>query len=380
MEWQIADSLSSYDGDLTPIDIGALYKKIESTVHLILRAAHKDAQRQQFDIKQDRINMACPYCGDSKKSNTVKRGWIFFRDFNYKCWNGGCRKSFTSFVNMLVDFGQYSAYEPHEIAYIQQASDKSVDNPMTLFSGQGGSGAKSNDINDLKNIDSYAINRELIMQRLRIVEIEENQEAYDYLKSRNQIRRDNRHLGYSKLNNAIAVLNLTADRTKVIGIQLRLMKPRNGQRFSTISYPEMIRKWLGIETADEQILYKMERICLLYNILSVNLTTNPTIFEAAFDSHHFYNSMATLSASTKINLPNGLYFYDNTILDDAGRKESIKMLKQGHKVFLWARFMEDYPNFRNCKDLDDIIRTGRKFDILELYKYFSNDLLDMIYL
>ncbi len=379
MDWQIAESLGSYNGDLTPIDIGALYKKIESTVNLILRAAHKDAQRQHFEIKSDRINMACPYCGDSKRSNTVKRGWIFFNDFNYKCWNGGCRKSFTTFIQMLVDFGHYSSYEHHEIAYMQQSSDQSVDNPMSLFTGSG-RGAKSNDINDLKNIDNYAIDRKLIMQRLRIVEIEEHQETYDYLKSRNQVRHDNRHLGYSTLKNAVAVMNLTADRSKVIGIQLRLHKPINGQRFSTITYPEMIRKWLGIEGADEQILYKMERICLLYNILSVNLVSDPVIFEAAFDSHHFPNSMATLSASTKINLPNGLYFYDNTMKDEAGRKESVKMMKQGHKVFLWAKFMDDYPHFRNCKDLDDIMRTGRKFDLLELYKYFSNDALDMVYL
>ena len=381
MEQKPASFLDArYDGTTDKLDVGVLYKKIENTIALILKSTHKAVEKQRYDMHSDRINFACPYCGDSKRSDRIKRGWVFFTDFNFKCWNGGCRKGFSSFLNMVTDFGHLDSYETSEIMYMQVASQDSIDNPLSLFGGVNKS--KSNDINDLTGIDMYAIDRELIMSRLRICEIDERPEIMEYLKSRNQLRRDNRHFGYSKLHDAVAVMNLTADKTKVIGIQLRFMKPnkQTGQRFMTYLYSEMIRKWLGIENANENIVYKMDRICLLYNILSINFQADPCIFEAAFDSHHFFNSMATLSAITKINLPNGLYFYDNSLKDEAGKVEAIKMLKEKRKVFLWAKFIDDYPYFRNCKDLDDIIRTGRPFEVVKLYEYFSNDILDMLYL
>ncbi len=363
-----------YDGDVSEkIEYGVLLKKMENAIFNMLKKSHKDVQKHKIVVRTDRFNFACPYCGDSRKSNTIKRGYIFLEDMHFKCWNGGCRKGFTTFGQMLVDFRQSDDFTMGEIFFIRTKSQISDDNPTSLFTGE-----RSNDVNDLKGIDNYAIDRGLIMNRLRIIDVECHEPAMQYLTKRNQLRNDNRHFGYSELHNAIAVMNLTADRTKVIGIQLRFLTKQK-QRFMTYLYSDMIKTWLYIN-ADEAILYKMDRICLLYNILSTNLKNNPCIFEAAFDSHHFMNSMATLSASTKIKLPHGLYFYDNTLIDEAGKTESIKMLKEGYKVFLWGKFIDDYPHFKDCKDLDDMVGTKKKFEITKLYDYFSNNHMDMIYL
>jgi len=377
-----------YEGNTDKIDIGILIKKLENAVSSILKSVHKQAEKQKIELlpafRPERMNFACPYCGDSKLNSRKKRGNIYLDDFNYKCWNAGCRKSFTTATQLLIDFNQYQNFDQSEIFYMQSVSHGSLDNPLTLFQ-QGKSKAKSNDINDLKDIDKIAITRDTIMNVMGLKEIENVPHVYEYLKGRNQIRVDNRHFAYDFITDSVALLNLTANREKVIGVQFRYMKKNTkGIRFKTIPYSEIITKYLGIKNADDGILYKMDRVCLLYNILSVDIQNKPVIFEGGMDANHMPNSIATLSASTKINLPNGLYLYDNTRIDQAGLKESVKMLKEGYKVFLWGKFFDENKKYGNyyakLKDLDDIVRFDNKFNISLLYNYFSNDKLDILYL
>jgi hypothetical protein len=41
-----------------------------------------------------RVNLRCPFCGDSKKSATKKRGWVYLdKDCSYYCWNCGISMS-----------------------------------------------------------------------------------------------------------------------------------------------------------------------------------------------------------------------------------------------------------------------------------------------
>lgn len=37
----------------------------------------------------DKINFRCPICGDSRKSSTKKRGWVYLRDSSFYCFNCG---------------------------------------------------------------------------------------------------------------------------------------------------------------------------------------------------------------------------------------------------------------------------------------------------
>lgn len=89
--------------------------------------------------------------------------------------------------------------------------------------------------------------------------------------------------------------------------------------------------------------------------------------------------MAVLGASSKIYLENGKYFYDNPLEDKAGQTAAIEMLKAGYSVFLWGLFLKDHPQYRFCKDLNDIFC---KTPVSEetLYKYFGDNQMDIIYL
>jgi hypothetical protein len=54
----------------------------------------------------DRINFACPYCGDSHGGTFKKRGNIYWKNLKFHCYNGGCPKPHTTVVDFLKDHGK----------------------------------------------------------------------------------------------------------------------------------------------------------------------------------------------------------------------------------------------------------------------------------
>ena len=62
------------------------------------------SQLSQFKKKGDYLwNFRCPYCGDSQKSSTKARGFIFKKEQNlvYKCHNCGVGKSLKNFLDFV---------------------------------------------------------------------------------------------------------------------------------------------------------------------------------------------------------------------------------------------------------------------------------------
>ena len=74
---------------------------IASNIQEILNKCHKNQQKLIIKKKIDRLTFACPICGDSHKNNTLKRGHLFFKDLNYKCFNDGC---FSTFTKLCKDY------------------------------------------------------------------------------------------------------------------------------------------------------------------------------------------------------------------------------------------------------------------------------------
>lgn len=56
----------------------------------------------------DRINFRCPFCGDSKKSATKKRGWFYLNGGGYYCFNCGASMSGIKLLEQLsgTDFAE----------------------------------------------------------------------------------------------------------------------------------------------------------------------------------------------------------------------------------------------------------------------------------
>ena len=67
---------------------------------------------QQFKKKADNLwNFRCPYCGDSQKSKTKARGFVFRKknDLFYKCHNCGVGASLGNLIK-TVDSKTYKDY------------------------------------------------------------------------------------------------------------------------------------------------------------------------------------------------------------------------------------------------------------------------------
>ena len=92
---------SSLSLDIKSISIVEYKERIISLLEPILQTRFPhNIQKQRIRPYHDRIAIACPYCGDSMKSDSKKRGNIIlqgkFQNF-YKCHNCGEFKRIYSF-------------------------------------------------------------------------------------------------------------------------------------------------------------------------------------------------------------------------------------------------------------------------------------------
>lgn len=374
-----------FESSIQPADFGqqvdekVLVEKIKDALDEILHIKFSSIREKRVINYSlyNRINFACPYCGDSKTNYRKKRGNLYKDDFNYKCWNCGTFKDFETFMG---DHDMKKNFNSSEIKFIRDAAKEHH------VSGFGGV-SLSTQIQDLFNVSEFAIPRETIMKHARLVNVEQSKRIFSYLRRRLQIPRDGdtRHLAYDRVNDMIYVFNMDTTRTKVFGMQGRFMKkPKSGQRFYTMKYSDIWSKVLDVEIKDD-VKQLVDKFSLIYNILHVNFGKDVYVFEGAFDSHHINNSIAQMGTGNQVWLPMGKYFFDNATIDEAGKKAAIDALNRGHSVFLWSKFLDENPQYVKkengalIKDLNDVV-CKQWINESQLSKYFSTSELDMIYL
>lgn len=366
------------------IEPQALFDKIRASVQSVLnRNFPNDPEKQQIVNRSNRINFACPSCGDSKWDKSKKRGNIYLGGYNFKCYNAESEwcaytRSITSF---LGKYGEIEKYTSLELAYLK----KNTSEHHKISLGVSGSSFITHAA-DLFGIDEFAIPRQKIMDKLKLIDVNRNDRIFKYLNDRKQIPKngDVRHFAYDLFNDHLYVFNMTPNKEKIIGMQCRVQRPRSKRdpRFLSKKYSEIWEDLFDI-TVKEEIKEQVDKFSLLYNVLQVNYGQDIPIFEGAIDANTMinlgYQSMALMGASQKIYLENGKYFYDNGLEDVAGRNAAMEMLKQSYDVFLWGKFLHDFPQYRFCKDINDIVVKG---DISgEIFmKYFGNNQMDIIYL
>lgn len=125
----------------------------------------------------------------------------------------------------------------------------------------------------------------------------------------------------------------------------------------------------------------------MYNIYNIDPKKPVIVLEGPVDSMFVENSVAVLgldfsehTQQTLMNL-NCYYLLDN---DAAGKKASLRLLKEGRNVFLWSRFAVDYPIASECKDINDLVlKTDiMKFDFafFAKKKWWGTSIYDSVYL
>jgi DNA-directed RNA polymerase subunit RPC12/RpoP len=366
---------------------------IKGLIQNILNKEFSNQQKRRIDEYADRLNMACPYCGDSSKSVHKKRGNLYFNKLFYICFN--CDKK-TSLDRLAKDFNE--AIDPQKkleiIEYLDSVVDYSdYDTDFNDF--------KLDDLFDIKDLEEL-FNVKDTTPIFDFKPISEKSGVFKYLIGRGipkHLHKDIYQAKYSKgdegFEHVIIFLNRRGD--KVLGLQVRNLK-EGRRRFFVIYNWESIYKWFHGDDVEldiqKSVIYN--KLSYFFNILNVNFENTITIFEGFLDSLFYPNSVGIVGVNTDLRFleNNNLdlqYFFDNDI---AGYNKSEEKLLEGGKIFLWKKLFEDIVSKKKSDDPHKLLYRISKvkdlnklnelvpesFKKLELSNFFSEDLYDLKYL
>ena len=350
--------------------------KITDAVQFILDNNFISGPKTKIKGMHDRINFACPYCGDSVTDVTKKRGNLFWNTLMFHCYNAGCN-THKALHDFLKEYNVTEVSGNDRIAIIN------------YIKSTVGNHVRTTEL----EFELFLKLKELSIPRVKFYEmtdsrpIVKNGPGYDILRERILVHKVE-EFSYSK--NRLFILNLTADRQNVIGYQIRKLNATSKNKYLTYNIESMLRKCnVDLSEYEPQLLDKLNKLSTLFNILKVDFTRDVTAFEGPIDSMFMSNTIGQASISRDMemfsDIPTIRYFYDN---DKTGLDEARTQIKMGHKVFLWHKFLKDenliqYKGKEKLKDLNDIIMLCFKYK-LDAYKklndYFSNNAIDMFFI
>jgi len=350
-------SLSAIDSTVSPEEYRIRLLKL---LQPILEKRFPGNQgKQKIRPYRDRISFACPYCGDSMKSDYKKRGNFIlsgkFAGF-FKCHNCDEFKRIDKFfrdfkIDLDLDVINYIA---KNIEDFSNYADVKYD--MSLFL-------------DMKTIEQYAIDRQEFLKSFGLIEVKESP-VWSWLKNRMQY--DDSKFMYNSSKNFLVILNLTPS-GKILGAQKRNFKGENKYlTYKIKKIYELLKR--NIDVPDE-----IDVISQIFNICLLNYSKPITLFEGPFDSFLFKNSVANTGANKSFPFDVPLrYWYD---YDKTGNEKTIEKINDGKEVFLWSKFIYDHElPYRTKWDLNDVIiwfKNNNK-KIPNFNEYFSDDELDII--
>jgi DNA-directed RNA polymerase subunit RPC12/RpoP len=364
---------------------------IKSILQKILNKEFTNQYKRNIQDYNDRLNFACPYCGDSHKKNKAKRGNIYFNRLIYICFNCGKKTTFDRFckdfdeiidpykkLEMIEYLNNVITYSDYQDEFI----NAKIDNLIDLSELERVFNSHITNISDFKPIQTNGFVYKYLVGRGITPELHKNIYQAKYWRNEEE---------YEWI---IAMLNRRGN--KVLGMQIRNLKEGKRRMFKIYNYENLL-EWVNIGKEDidydinELVIYN--KLSYYFNILNVDFNDRITIFEGYIDSLFFPNSIGLVGVNTDYRFleNNNLdiqYFFDN---DEAGYKKSEEKLKKGYPVFLWKRLFEDIVNKKKTDDpyrllhriskVKDINKLAelvpKPYSKLELWKYFSNDILDI---
>lgn len=349
----------------------SLKAKVQNFIQEILDHAFKgDSEKRRFHVSHDRLNFACPYCGDSSSDSHKKRGNVYWISSNYHCFN--CLKH-TSVDQLLLDFGARLESEDKIELHKNYQQHKKIQNNSSHL-----------DFGIFKKLSELAINKDDFFIKMNIFKINERTDrAYAYLKSR-MLHNKLEYFAYNPKTRRLFILNLDNTSTKVISYQIRNLD-NYGNRYSTYKMSKM-REFLGLKmTEDEELNANLDAASMIFNLLRVDFSIPVTIFEGPLDSVFMKNSIALAGAHKNTlefdQISTVRYFLDD---DLTGKKISMEKIKIDKSVFLWSKYKKIYNLQRTkIKDLNQLILyayKNKRADILNgIAANFSSDRTDLIH-
>lgn len=357
------------------MDSGELKRGIENILSRVFTA---DAVKRSVREYPDRLNFACPYCHDSSRNRYKKRGNVYMDDLSFHCYNCGVHEGLYRFFS---SFGE--PLPPGVVDTLSEMKEGRMARRNAERNGVVDNGT-------FRLLDGMAIGRDALKEALHLMEVSPDGTPgmYAYLKGRNIPEERFPNFLYKPMFNELYVLNLANNGTNVVGAQVRSFDPSKpkyrSQNIETL-YRITVFGFPG-EGLDPDTVDDLNKLSLIYNALNFNIGGREIyVFEGGIDSFFLPNSLGQCGVRKDVpwldSLSNVVYFFDN---DDAGRERSAHKLKDGHKVFLWGKFLSENGFGCRVKDLNDFVTwcTGNGVDwsSLEYSAYTGDNELDMIYL
>ena len=365
---------------------------IKNIVQKILNKEFANVQKRRINDYTDRLNVACPFCGDSHRNNHAKRGNLYFNRLVFICFN--CDKK-TTFDRMCKQFNEQ--IDPDKkLEMIEH-----LDSIMTYNDYQNEFvDAKFDNLIDLSDLEkSIELN---LTPFSDFKPIQVNGGIYKYLIGRGigpELHKNIYQAKYWKNEDEsewiIVMLNRRG--SKLLGMQVRNLKEGKRRMFKIYNY-ENILEWVNLakdepKQVDINELVIYNKLSYYFNILNVDFDSMITVFEGYLDSLFYPNSIGLVGVNTDFRfLENSgfdlQYFFDN---DEAGFKKSEEKLKEGYPIFLWNKLFDDIVTQKKTadpfsllhriskvKDINKLCQlTPDAFKKLKLPLFFSKDVLDV---
>ena len=288
------------------------------------------ARLSQFKKKGDYLfNFRCPHCGDSKKSKTIARAYLYRvkNDMFFKCHNCGEGQSLTNFLKFL-DTKKYEQY------LLERYKGSAPSTPQPEF----------NDFKPkFKEVD--------ILDGLTPVsELKDNHPVKQYV-----IKRKIPEKYFSKLflcNKFMAFVNKAKPNTfsHTKGEHPRLIIP-----FYDIN--DKVFAFQGRAFGKEQPKYLTVKLDenkqKVYGLNTVNLQEHVHIVEGPIDSMFVKNCLAAAGAdlTLKVEPSNVTYIFDNEPRNKEIIKRMYDVIEKDYNLVVW-------PDDMRHKDINDMIISG----------------------
>ena len=267
-------------------------------------------------------NFRCNVCGDSRKSLTKKRGWIFVGESSatFYCHNCGIKLSFEAYLKEIGEMSLLDEYiNDRKSTYIKsRVVEKVTKKSISSIKLQKIKYRKLSEKNFKPLVD--------FPEHLQYMK---NRKVPEHLISSCYV-----YVGDKWYKNFIIIPFLNND--KLYGFQGRGLKIKNFY----ISKLNDVTIWNYFNVDNDQVVY---------------------ILEGFFDAMHVRNSVATLGASKNMELikkiKKRVWIFDQ---DERGYQDSLKRAEEGEKIcLLWK-----YPLLAKYKDINKYICETGDTDIM----------------
>jgi len=333
---------------------------------ILVRRFPSEPLKQEIHDKHERLNFACPYCGDSHNDPWKKRGNIYQQGFNFHCFNCGEHAQFDRF---LKDFDK--KINPTELVFLREQQQKYA-SQMTVSS------LDPYVFLDLESVEKWAFSRVDIIKLMGFTEAR-GTKIENYLKKRLQM--DMNKFAWNQKAEKLIIFNLTKDGEKVLGFQIRNFKSQ--PKYLTFKLERIYTEILKRELPEDESFKYANSISTTFGIMNLDINKPITVFEGPFDSFLFNNAVAVCSVKNEfpLDLPvRWMYDYDK-----AGKEASLKRIKNGESVFLWKKFIQEAETGINASkkiDLTDMMvySIRKKLFLPTFENYFSKTKYDVYWI